>query len=76
MWDTTDSDRFIEVVEYVDQETHDRDQIRVARDAEMQGYLRRWRALLAAPPEVETYWIDPIRDDAGDNRSSVVEPRP
>ena len=44
--------------------THDRDQIRVADDAEMQGYLRRWRALLAAPPEVETYRVDPGRDGA------------
>jgi len=60
MWDVTDSDRFIEVMEYADQETHDRDQVRVANDADMQGYLRRWRALLAAPPEVETYRIDPM----------------
>jgi hypothetical protein len=76
MWDINDSDRFIEVMEYGDQQTHDLDQVRVARDAEMQDYLRRWRALLAAPPEVETYWIDPIRDDAGDDRSSVVEEQP
>lgn len=60
LWDVTDADRFIEVIEYVDQETHDRDQIRVARDADMQEYLRRWRALLTAPPEVETYRTDPM----------------
>jgi hypothetical protein len=76
MWDVTDSDRFIEVVEYADQDAHDRDQIRVAGDGEMQDYLRRWRALLGAPPEVETYWIDPIRDGATDNRSSVVDAEP
>ena len=63
MWDVNNSDRFIEVMEYADQQTHDLDQARVAGDAEMQDYLRRWRALLVSPPEVETYWIDPIRKD-------------
>jgi hypothetical protein len=64
LWDVTDADRFVEVVEYVDQDTHDRDQVRAAGDAEMQGYLRRWRALLAEPPQVEVYRVDPMRSDA------------
>lgn len=55
LWDTTDPGRFIEIVEYADQEAHDRDQVRVAEDPEMGEYLRRWRDLLAGPPQVETY---------------------
>ena len=58
LWDVTDPDRFIEVMEYADQQTHDRDQIRVGSDPEMQGYLRRWRALLAEAPEVEVYGVE------------------
>src|SRR2546423_1790156 len=63
LWDTTDPDRFVEVVEYVDQDTHDRDQARVAGDPRMQGYLRRWRALLAEPPQVEVYRVDRVRTE-------------
>ena len=55
LWDIADSDRFIEVVEYADRETYDRDQARVSDDPEMGQYLRRWRDLLAGPPQVETY---------------------
>lgn len=64
LWDVTDPDRFIEVAEYVDQETHDRDQVRVGSDPEMQDYLRRWRSLLAEPPQVETYLVESVRADA------------
>ncbi|HET9140777.1 putative quinol monooxygenase [Actinophytocola sp.] len=59
MWDVADPDRFIEVVEYADQQSHDDDQARVADDPEMSDYLRRWRELLAEPPQVETYRHDP-----------------
>src|SRR6266508_2361988 len=62
LWDVSDPDRFVEVVEYADQDIYERDQIRVDSDAEMQGYLRRWRALLAKPPEVETYRVASMRD--------------
>lgn len=55
LWDMADPDRFIEVVEYADQQTHDQDQIRTAQDPQMMRYLRRWRELLAEPPQVETY---------------------
>jgi hypothetical protein len=58
LWDVADADRFVEVVEYADQDTHGRDQARVDSDPEMRGYLRRWRALLAEPPQVETYRVD------------------
>lgn len=61
LWDLDDPDRFIEVVEYADRDTHDRDQVRVDQDPEMQGYLRRWRALLAEPPHVHTYEVDTPR---------------
>jgi len=57
LWDLTDPDRYIEVVEYVDRETYDRDQVRVAENPEMREYLRRWRALLAEPPQVEAYRV-------------------
>jgi quinol monooxygenase YgiN len=64
MWDVADPDRFVEVVRYADQASHDTDQSRVAEDPEMNGYLRRWRDLLAEPPEVETYRHDPGPHDA------------
>jgi quinol monooxygenase YgiN len=53
----SDQDRFIEVVEYADQATCDRDQVRVAQDPHMQSYLARWRALLAEPPTLEWYRV-------------------
>src|SRR6266545_7977589 len=58
MWDVRDPDRFAEVVEYVDQHSHDLDQVRVADDPQMNDYLRRWRELLAEPPVIETYRHD------------------
>jgi hypothetical protein len=62
LWDVSDPDRFIEVVEYADQDSYDRDQVRVDSDVDMQDYLGRWRALLAGPPEVETYRVSSMRD--------------
>jgi quinol monooxygenase YgiN len=59
LWDVADPDRFVEVVEYADQDSHDRDQARVAGDPTMGDYLRRWGELLAEPPQVETYRQDP-----------------
>jgi hypothetical protein len=61
LWDVADPDRFVEVVEYVDRRAYDRDQVRVEQDAEMRGYLSRWRGLLAGPPLVETYEVDTPR---------------
>jgi quinol monooxygenase YgiN len=58
LWDLTDPDRFIEVVEYADQNAYELDQARVNSDPEMQDYLRRWRAFLAGPPQIETYRAD------------------
>ena len=57
LWDVTDEDRFIEVIEYADTAVHDRDQQRVEHDPQMREYLRRWRALLDGPPEVVTYRV-------------------
>lgn len=51
--DAADPDRFIEVVEYADEATYQRDQVRVESDAEMRGYLGRWRELLVLPLETE-----------------------
>lgn len=58
LWDVADQDRFVEVVEYADTITHDRDQQRVRHDPRMGQYLRRWRELLDGPPEVVTYRVD------------------
>lgn len=58
LWDVTDEDRFVEVVEYADAAAYERDQQRVEHDPQMGEYLRRWNALLDAPPEVVTYRVD------------------
>jgi quinol monooxygenase YgiN len=50
-----DPGRFVEVVEYDDQDVFERDQQRVASDPRMRGYLQTWRSLLAEGVEVETY---------------------
>lgn len=55
--DRSDDHRFIELVEYADEATFERDQERVAKDATMRWYLERWRALLAEPAEVEVYVV-------------------
>lgn len=61
LWDLTNPDRFLEIIEYADQGAHDRDQLRVQTDPEMLGYLHRWRGLLAGPPQVESYGVDTPR---------------
>ena len=61
LWDLDAPDRFVEVVEYADRVTYDRDQLRVDQDDEMRAYLRRWRALLAEPPQVRAYEVDTPR---------------
>lgn len=58
LWDVADPDRFIEIIEYADQATHDRDQLRVENDLRMRALLDRWRALLDGAPVVETYWSE------------------
>ncbi len=57
LWDVADPNRFIEVVEYVDQVAHDSDQLRVENDVRMRDLLDRWRSLLDGPPVVETYTL-------------------
>lgn len=44
--DTSDSDAFIEVIEYDSQEGFERDNKRTESDPEMQQYLSRWRSLI------------------------------
>ncbi|MCC7127930.1 MAG: hypothetical protein IT192_03810 [Microbacteriaceae bacterium] len=55
LWSTTEEGRFIELIEYADQQTYDLDQERVESDPTMKAYLERWRSLLAEPPVVEIY---------------------
>lgn len=57
LWDRAEPDRFIEVVEYVDQDAYDRDQLRVENDARMGELLQHWRSLLEGPPVVETFMV-------------------
>jgi quinol monooxygenase YgiN len=58
LWDVTDPERFVEVIEYADQDAYDHDQERVISDPTMNAYLARWRALLTEAPQVETYRVD------------------
>jgi len=53
--DEVDPERFIEVVEYVDEGTYRQDDERVRSDPVMGQFLARWRLLLAEPPVVEIY---------------------
>ena len=65
LWDMSDGDRFNEVIEYADQATHDRDQVRVEQDPVMGEYLHRWRALLEAAPQIDSYRVGTPRRSAG-----------
>lgn len=53
--DSGDPERFIELIEYIDEETYREDDERVNTDRTMAQYLARWRELLAEPPVVEVY---------------------
>jgi len=64
--DDSDSERFIELVEYIDELTYRRDDHRVQSDPTMAQFLAQWRSLLAEPPIVETH------HEVGLRPSSVV----
>ena len=53
--DEADPERFVELVEYIDEHTYRLDDDRVQSDPTMAQFLARWRSLLAEPPTVETY---------------------
>jgi len=53
--DDADPERFIEVVEYIDERSYDQDNDRIESDLTMANLLSRWRLLLAEPPVVEIY---------------------
>src|SRR5215472_5902433 len=55
LWDVDDPDAFVELIEYADRGTYERDQERVAVDPEIRGLLGRWHTLLAGALTVETY---------------------
>lgn len=63
LWSLENDADFIEVIEYADQETHDRDQVRVEDDPRMRSLLARWRTLLDGPPVVERYGVLPSPTD-------------
>ena len=54
--DFEDPNSFLEIVEYRDQPSYEKDQHRVESDTEMKGYLQSWHSLLAGPLIVETYY--------------------
>ena len=54
-WDVADPNRFVEIMEYADRETYERDQDRVESDPVMRGLIERWHALLAEGPAVTAY---------------------
>ena len=51
----TDRERFIELVEYIDERAYLQDEERVESDPTMAEFLARWRSLLLEPPIVEIY---------------------
>ena len=53
--DDDDPERFIELVEYVDERTYRQDDDRVQSDPTMAEFLARWWSLLVEPPVVEVY---------------------
>ena len=53
--DDDDPERFIELVEYIDERTYRQDDDRVQSDPTMAEFLARWRSLLVEPPIVEVY---------------------
>lgn len=46
---------FIEVIEYLDCDSYERDQERVRSDPAMKAWLDEWRTLLDGPVGIETY---------------------
>ena len=53
--DVSEPTRYIELVEYADEATYQKDQERVEHDEQMKAYLGRWRNLLEFPPLAEVY---------------------
>lgn len=53
--DESDPDRFVEIVEYADEQTYRLDDQRVKRDPDMAAYIAQWHELLAEPPVVEVF---------------------
>ncbi len=56
----TESDRFIEQIEYIDEHTYQQDDERTRSDPTMAQFLARWRSLLGEPPVVEVYREAPL----------------
>ena len=50
-----DPTRFLEVIEYEDEEAFEKDAARVRSDPEMRRLLDRWRSLLVGEVEVEVF---------------------
>ena len=53
--DEADPERFVELVEYIDERSYREDNDRLESDPTMTKLLSQWRSLLAEPPIVEIY---------------------
>ncbi len=53
--DDDDPERFIELVESIDESAYRHDDDRVHSDPTMADFLARWQSLLVEPPVVEVY---------------------
>lgn len=54
-WSLTDPLGFVEVFEYVDRDTYDADQVRVAQDPAMRALIAEWHGHLEGSPIVEAF---------------------
>lgn len=59
-WDRADPGRFLEIMEYADEDAYEADNARVEQDPEMRAWLARWRALLDGPVVVTVYDDVPV----------------
>ena len=54
-WSLTDATSFVEVFTYVDRDTYEADQLRVAEDPTMRALIAEWHTHIAGPPVVEAF---------------------
>lgn len=75
LWESeSDPTRLIELIEYATEEAFEKDRVRVDTDPTMQGYLARWRRLLAEPVRVETLRRQPVGPPMGAAPASTGQP--
>jgi hypothetical protein len=63
-WSLDDPDAFVEIMDYPDDASYRRDQLRVESDPRMRALLARWHDLLASGPVVTVFEDVPIDPSA------------